>query len=113
MRSALTLSLIFVGALLPAQTRQRAVRHTPIASTWLAPACTTVSGLASLRFVLDGTVAANRENVMNRYASDIAFSDVPNLIYAVYEDTLFESRDAGCNWKARAASPALEMEAAH
>lgn len=113
MRSALTLSLIFVAAALSAQTRQRAVRHAPTASTWLAPACTTVSGLPSLHFVLDGTVAANREKVINRYASDIAFSDVPNLVYAVYEDTLFESRDAGCNWKARATSPALAAEAAH
>jgi hypothetical protein len=112
MRSTLTFSLIFFAAVSSAQTRQRAVGRSPIATTWQAPSCTTVSGLPSMRFLLDGTVAANPEKAVNSYAGDIAFSDVPNLMYAVYQGTLFESRDAGCNWKARVAHPALAQSIA-
>lgn len=114
MRSTLTLSLIFFAAVTSGQTRQRAVRRAPsIGTTWQAPACTTVSGLPSLRFLRGDTVATNHDRIVNRYASDIAFSDVPNVVYAVFDDTLFESRDAGCNWRARVASPALAGDAGH
>src|SRR6266851_954589 len=114
MRSGLTLSLILFVTVSSAQTRQRAIRRAPpIGTTWQAPACTTVSGLPSLRFLLGDMLATNHDRIVNGYASDLALSDVPNVIYAVFGDTLFESRDAGCNWKAWVASPALARDAGH
>ncbi|MEO8034467.1 MAG: hypothetical protein ABI837_08530, partial [Acidobacteriota bacterium] len=74
-------------------------------TTWQTPACTSVSGLPTLRFLRDNAVAKNGDWTENRWASDIAFSDVPNVVYAVFEETLYESRDAGCTWSARIAVP--------
>jgi photosystem II stability/assembly factor-like uncharacterized protein len=65
-----------------------------------------------VRFLRGKEIATNRDAVVNRYASDLAISDVANRIYAVYGDALYESRDAGCTWRTRARFPAFADDVA-
>jgi hypothetical protein len=102
------MSLLFAAGIALGQGRQRAVRGAPtLDAPWQTPPCAVVSGLPSVRFLRGKEIATNRDEVVNRYASDLAISDVANRVYAVYGDALYESRDAGCNWRTRARFPAL------
>lgn len=83
-------------ALPAAAQRIRSMR--PI-SVWAVPQCSEVSGLRSMRYLRDGQVSKNHDTVVNDAASDIILGDTPNLMYAVYLDAVYESRDAGCTWK--------------
>ena len=101
-------AVLLVASLLvlPAAAQRVPRRTRPIINPlaqWKAPSCGIVDGLPSVRFVRDDTsVAANREHVVNLSASSIAASNRPNVLYATYQEHLFESRDSGCTWRERA-----------
>ena len=92
--------------------RRRAVLPEIVAepTAWTAPACSTVTGLPSLRFTLDlgDTASANdRSPSINARPHDLVVTDVANLLYTAFEDAIYESRDSGCSWTKRLIVPGL------
>lgn len=73
-------------------------RHPP--NAWTTPACDTVHGLPSVRFTLsDARLSENAlAPAVNTYASDVVVSDVANRLYAIFEDFIYRTDDAGCRW---------------
>lgn len=59
-----------------------------------------------MRFMTEpGMVRRSTGQTVNIHATAIAAStSEPNVLYAVFEGGIYESRDAGCNW-----SPASSM----
>jgi hypothetical protein len=78
-----------------AEARQRAVRG----AVWRQPQCTSITGLPGMRFAIDGVVTKSAGITINRRPAALALGLAPNQLYAVFESSLYESRDAGCTWK--------------
>jgi hypothetical protein len=101
------LAVMLLSAALSFEARERAVQH-PV--TWQRPACSGIQGLASIRF-LDpaGIVRQSYFHAINQYAT-IALGATPNTLYAIYDDRLYESTNAGCTWSLRTILPEGEVD---
>jgi hypothetical protein len=107
MRRSLLLLTVVLCAASSSEARVRAVRHLNV---WAKPACTGIQGLASIRFVEPtGTVRKSYFYAINKVASPFTAGVVPNTLYAVYDERLYESTDAGCSWTLRMPLPEIEV----
>jgi hypothetical protein len=86
-----------------AAARGRVVRppSTLPPAAWAAPACTTTTGLRGFYFTRDEgrTLSINTDAIpVNTGVRALVASDVPNRMYAIFADGLYQSVDAGCSW---------------
>ena len=107
MRSSLLVLTLILAAAQPAAARVRAVAHPNV---WAKPACTDIQGLGSVRFVTEGTVRKSVIYTVNEWASPIVLGVVPNTLYTIFKNSLFESTDAGCTWTLRTPLPEAEID---
>ena len=88
-----------------ADGRQRAVRSPQpiVLSSWTATQCSTTSGLPGFYFTRDEGQTVSGNDALPPINANVALmvSDVPNLLFAVLSNSLYESRDAGCHWYMR------------
>ena len=110
-RTAALLALFVLEFPAAAERRRAALPETVLEPTfWSAPSCATVTGLPSIRFTADlgDTASSNdRSPSLNTRPHDLVATDIPNVLYAAFEDAIYESRDAGCSWAKRIIVPGL------
>jgi len=76
-------------------------------SVWTAPNCTTTYGLPGFYFTRDEgrTVSLNPHPRPVNSGVLVVVTDVPNRMFALFGDGLYDSVDAGCNWSLRSRLP--------
>ncbi|MGA7617569.1 MAG: dispase autolysis-inducing protein [Thermoanaerobaculia bacterium] len=83
--------------------RRRSVRPP---EHWHVPQCEVVRGIPAVTFSRDrGATVAERSETLGGigYTFGLAVLERPNQLMAVYENVVYRSEDAGCNWSAVAA----------
>src|SRR5687767_5838777 len=101
LRWSALLLLLLTATTLPAQKRRATGGN-----GWTAPACSKITGLASIRFITAaGSVVKSDEQTINNHVSDIVASPIPNVLYATLQGSLYISRNAGCMWRLQANIP--------
>jgi hypothetical protein len=108
MRRALLVLTVVLCAAQSSEARVRAGRHLNV---WAKPACTGIQGLGSIRFVEPGgTIRKSYFHTINEWASPITLGVVPNTLYTIFDQKLYESTNAGCTWSLRTPLPGEELE---
>ena len=95
MRSAALVLVLFSSMSLEAAVRGRAARPPAV---WATPACDGARVGEQHWYGVDHLVYAPPSAAGPQA---IAVGDVANLVFAVFDGSLYESRDAGCDWKLR------------
>jgi hypothetical protein len=108
-RILIPLLVLIAADALAATGRARATRapKTPTSAAWTAPACTATAGLPGFYFTLDEgkTVSTNPHPLPVNMGVVIVPTDVPNRLFGIVGDVLYDSADAGCTWSLRTAVP--------
>lgn len=107
MKRFLIPALILTSVNVSAAGRGRVVRPP---AAWTAPACTATTGLPGFYFTRDEgrTLSINPDPIpVNAGVRSVVITDVPNRMYAISGDGLYESANAGCSWSFRAKIPAV------
>jgi hypothetical protein len=108
MRRLLIPVLILTAVNAAAAGRGRVIR-TPHGqpTAWTAPNCTTTYGLPGFYFTRDDgrTVSVNPLPPPVDIPLHIVATDVPNRMFAILGQKLYDSADAGCNWTVRSTFP--------
>lgn len=74
---------------------------------WTAPNCTTTFGLPGFYFTRDEgrTVSINPQPLPVNTGLNVVATDVPNRMFAMLGEDLYDSADAGCSWSMRSRGP--------
>ncbi|HEV7238252.1 MAG TPA: hypothetical protein VGQ36_03355 [Thermoanaerobaculia bacterium] len=102
----------FIAGILFALTPLAEARMRPLPHRgWTTPLCTSIDGPPGLRFVAEpGLVRKSPDETTAEGVGAIAAGPGSNIVYAYFENGIYESRDAGCSWKLRAQTPPASLD---
>ena len=80
-------------------------RPTRLPEEWRTPACDPWRVGASFWYVIDNRAAGLVQSnaALDRAPRDLVVSDVANLVFAIFDGSIYQSIDAGCDWRLRGA----------
>ncbi len=80
-------------------------RPTRLPEEWRTPVCDAWRVGASFWYVIDNRAAGLVQSnaALDGAPREIAVSDVANVVFAIFDGSIYQSIDAGCEWRLRAA----------